>query len=136
MWVQVPLLKQKLFLDKNTLTEWDNWNRGSKNYLQSHKEINLKLVLREYQLQVKAFYDWFYKKVTELYSTQLEEFVEIDSKIALQGSKIRNQSPTHQEKPKRKWKCIWNCGFEHQDIAIVAQHEVKYCPKRQFNKIS
>lgn len=47
----------------------------------SHKEIELKVVLNESQTLLKAFYDWFYKKVAKLYSKELEEFIRLDREI-------------------------------------------------------
>ncbi len=75
-------IKQRILLDKGALLEDSkNWNRDSRAYIQAHKDIDLKLVLYEYQELIKWFYDWFYKRVTELYAKELNEMHEIESKI-------------------------------------------------------
>jgi hypothetical protein len=51
----------------------------------SLKEIDLKVVLSEYQTLIGVFYEWLYKKVEELYSKQLEELARIQSELAQFG---------------------------------------------------
>ena len=75
-------VEQKILLEKKELIKWKNWHKDSVKYINSHKDINLKVVLNEYQTLNKAFYDWFYKKVGKLYSKELQEFIRIDSEIA------------------------------------------------------
>lgn len=74
--------KQRILLQKSELLKWKEWKKASENYINSHEEIDLKLVLNEYQSLIKTFYEWFYKKVTELYSKQLLEYAKIDSELA------------------------------------------------------
>lgn len=73
--------KQRILLQKEELFKWKGWNEASNNYVKSHEEIDLKLVLNEYQSLIKTFYEWFYKKVTELYSKDLTEYATITSEL-------------------------------------------------------
>jgi hypothetical protein len=73
--------KQRILLQKDEFNKWKDWRKASKNYIKSHEEIDLKLVLTEYQSLIKTFYEWFFKKVTELYSKELMEFYKITSKL-------------------------------------------------------
>ena len=74
-------LKQRILLQKDEFNKWKRWNKASENYITSHEEIDLKLVLNEYQSLIKTFYEWFYKKVTELYSKELMEYHKITSEL-------------------------------------------------------
>jgi hypothetical protein len=58
-------------------------HKNSKKYIDSHQEIDLKHVLTEYQVLIKDFYDWFYKKVEKLYVNELEEFAEVEKELAI-----------------------------------------------------
>jgi hypothetical protein len=73
--------KQRILLQKDEFNKWKDWRKASENYIKSHEEIDLKLVLNEYQSLIKTFYEWFYKKVTELYSRELMEYYKITSKL-------------------------------------------------------
>ena len=42
-------------MDKDILVDWKEWKKGSKNYINSHREIDLKLVINEYQLLGEEF---------------------------------------------------------------------------------
>jgi len=74
--------KQRILLQKEELFKWKKWKRASEKYINSHEEIDLKLVLNEYQSLINNFYKWFYKKVTELYAEQLKELTEVESELA------------------------------------------------------
>ena len=74
-------LKQKILLEKDVLLSWKEWKHSSRRYIQSHKEIDLKLVLSEYQDLITKFNRWFYKRVGEIFSKQLKEFAQIDFEI-------------------------------------------------------
>jgi hypothetical protein len=75
-------IKQQILLEKKELTKWVHWHKDSKAYIHSHGDIDLKVVLSEYHALVTDFYQWFYKKVEELYSKELQEFYEIESELA------------------------------------------------------
>jgi hypothetical protein len=74
-------VKQRILLQKEEFFKWKRWKEASNNYAKSHEEIDLKLVLNEYQSLIKTFYEWFYKKVTELYSKDLTEYAKITSEL-------------------------------------------------------
>lgn len=75
-------IKQQILLEKKELTKWTHWHNDSKEYINSHNDIDLKVVLSEYQSLIKDFYQWFYKKVEELYPKELQEFYELESELA------------------------------------------------------
>jgi hypothetical protein len=75
-------LKQRILLEKKELVKWKYWHKVSKKYISSHKEIDLKVVLSEYQGLIKGFYEWFYKTVGGLYSRELREFAKLESELA------------------------------------------------------
>ena len=79
-------------MDKDILVDWKEWKKGSKNYINSHREIDLKLVINEYQLLVRNFYVWFNKMVVQIYSKQLREFAEIDREIGKMNQELFNKS--------------------------------------------
>lgn len=60
-------------------------HKNSIKYINSHKEIESKVVLNEYQTLIRAFYDWFWKKVAKLYSKELQGFIRIDREIGRLG---------------------------------------------------
>ena len=74
--------KQQILLEKEALLKYKKWHRDSKKYIISHKDIDLKVALGEYQVLVEKFYEWFYKKVWKLYSKELEEFARIEAELA------------------------------------------------------
>lgn len=126
-------LKQNIMLDTETLSKWKKWQKASKDYIRNQKEIDLRIALDGYQSQVKTFYEWFYMRVGELYSRELKEFEEIDAEIGKLNRVIfeKEPSPQHTEHEK-SWRCIWGCGFEHQDVVVMAKHEIIYCRKRKI----
>ena len=73
--------KQRILLDKTALLNWKEWKHAPRNYIESHGEIDLKLVLSEYQNLIATFYKRFYTKISEVFAKQLKEFAEIDSEI-------------------------------------------------------
>lgn len=74
--------EQRILLQKEELLKWKRWSSYSQNYLKSNKDIDLKLVMIEHYSLIKTFYQWFYKKVTELFAKALHEYAEIESQIA------------------------------------------------------
>lgn len=78
-------IKQNIILEKKGLAKWKNWHRDSEKYIEAHKRIDLKVALTEYQFLTKDFYDWFYKKVLELYSKELEQYDKLEKEIAQLG---------------------------------------------------
>lgn len=84
--------KHRNTMDKDILLNWKEWKRGSKNYINSHEEIDLKLVINEYQTLIRNFYIWFNKKVVQLYSKQLEEFAKVDHEIGRLNQELFNKS--------------------------------------------
>lgn len=78
----VQEVKQKILLDKEALLgDWAYWKPASKRYVQMFKEIDLKVVLSEYQGLITWFYEWFYKRATQLSSEQIREVDEIETEI-------------------------------------------------------
>jgi hypothetical protein len=75
-------IEHKILLEKKDLMKWKKWHRNSRRYINSHEKIDLKIALGEYQTLIKDFYQWFYKRVMELYSKELKELAEIDSELA------------------------------------------------------
>jgi hypothetical protein len=73
--------KQRILLQKEEFVKMKGWKEASEEYINLHQEIDLKLVLIEYQSLIKNFYQWFYKKATDVYSRELEELAEINSEI-------------------------------------------------------
>jgi hypothetical protein len=78
-------IKHQILLEKNELEKWKRWNKQSRKYLDSQESIDLKIVLGVYQTLTHDFYQWFYKRVSELYSRELEEFFSTESEIAKLG---------------------------------------------------
>lgn len=85
-------LKHKILLDKDTLLDWKEWKKGSKDYINTHDEIDLKLAINEYQTLVRGFFMWFVKKVVQLYSSQIQEFVKIDREIGRLNQELFDKS--------------------------------------------
>jgi len=75
-------IKQQILLQSKELMKWKQWHKDSRKYLESLKEIDLKVVLSKYQTLIGAFYEWLYKKVEELYRKQFEELARIQSELA------------------------------------------------------
>jgi hypothetical protein len=73
--------QSRILFDKKILLEWDGWTSGSKNYLKMHKEVEVKAVFSEYQELIKEFYDWFYKKISNVYVNELKEFFDNEFEI-------------------------------------------------------
>lgn len=49
-------IKQRILLEKGEFERWTDWNEISKKYIMSHQEIELKVVLNEYQSLARAHY--------------------------------------------------------------------------------
>jgi len=75
-------LKQRILIEKKELVKWKEWHRLSKKHIGSHKDIEPKAISSEYQVLIKDFYKWLYKKVEELYFTELQEFGRIEAELA------------------------------------------------------
>ena len=75
-------LKQRILIEKKELTKWKKWHRLSKKHIGTHKDIEPKAIFSEYQVLIKDFYKWVYKKVEELYSRELQEFRRIEAELA------------------------------------------------------
>ncbi len=75
-------IEQRILLQKKELLKWKSWSGYSKNYINSNENIDLKLVMIEHYSLIKTFYQWFYKKVRELFAKPLQEYTEIESQIA------------------------------------------------------
>lgn len=75
-------VKQKLILHKNGLLEWEKWSSESKEYMKKYGEkIDLKLIVSQYQQLITRFYKHVYKRVIELYSEEIQEFLKIESEL-------------------------------------------------------
>ncbi len=78
-------IQSKILFDKKVLLSWHGnnaWTSGSKNYLNTHKEIEVTAVFSEYQGLIKEFYDWFFKKTSSVYTNELKEFLENEYEIS------------------------------------------------------
>ena len=74
--------KQNLLLMKKNLLRWKSWKENSKRYISQYKgDIDLKVVISEYNTLVTKFYNWLYKRVLKLYSKELKELAKIELKI-------------------------------------------------------
>ncbi len=74
--------EQKLILDKNNLISWDRWCADSKTFLnKQEKEINIKILIKEYQKLIEDFYDLFYNKVATLYEKEIMELFNIEKEM-------------------------------------------------------
>lgn len=87
-----PEFKQRILLDKNALLESKDLKQGSKRYINSQKEIDLKSVINEYQKLVDNFFIWFNAEVNRIYFKQLQEFGEIDREIGDANRELFNKS--------------------------------------------
>ncbi len=77
-------VQSKILFDKKILLTWQGnnaWTSGSKKYLSTHNEIEVKEVFSEYQNLIKEFYDWFYKKASSMYANELKEFFDNEFEI-------------------------------------------------------
>jgi len=78
-------LQSRILFDKEVLLSWHGnnaWTAGSKNYLNAHREIEVKAVFFEYQGLIKDFYDWFYKKASSVCANELKEFFDNEFEIS------------------------------------------------------
>ncbi len=92
-------IQSRILFDNKVLFSWhgnNTWTAGSKNYLKTHKEIEVKSVFSEYQGLIKDFYDWFYKKVSGIFANELKEFLANESEISrlnqLEEEKIKTNT--------------------------------------------
>lgn len=77
-------IQSSILFDKKVLLSWHGnnaWTARSKNYLNTHKEIEVTAVFIEYQGLIKDFYDWFYKKASSVYANDLKEFVDNEREL-------------------------------------------------------
>lgn len=89
--------QSRILFDKKILLSWQGnnaWTSGSKNYLNTHQEIEVKAVFSEYQGLIKEFYDWFYKKTSSVYANELKEFLDNELEIGRlwQLQEVKNQA--------------------------------------------
>lgn len=75
-------VERRMVLIREELMKWDGWCKDSRKYIESQKEIDLKPVFAEYQALIKGFYDWLYRRVGELYHSQVEEFFRIERELS------------------------------------------------------
>lgn len=74
--------EKKFTLKIQDLLKWDNWSSLSQTFIEEHqKEIDLKTVIEEYQKLITKFYQWFYKRVVELNSEEIEELRKVESEM-------------------------------------------------------
>jgi len=67
--------KFTIFLDRDKLLKWKNWNRSDKDFMNEFdKEIPLKKLFEDYQNINNNFYKWFYNEVIELHSAEIDEY--------------------------------------------------------------
>ncbi len=89
-------IKQSILLEKQRLPS-KKLSAGSKRYIRVNQEVDLKVVLNQYQCLIKDFYKWFYQRVGELYSKELEEFATIEKEICKLRSKLFQKDVSEQE---------------------------------------
>jgi hypothetical protein len=128
-----PQAEQSVQLDKETLLRWNNWRAASRAFIESHGDIDLKTVLKDYQGLITSFYNWFYAAVTSLFSQQLKELDAINRQIVECNPFQDNNREGRQKEHKETWYCIWGCGFKTTDIFQVANHELFCSKKKQFS---
>jgi hypothetical protein len=64
-------------LQKKELLKWDGWTQQAKAYLSKQPDgIDIKIVTNEYQLDIRKFYEWFHRRLSELYSSEIAEYIE------------------------------------------------------------
>jgi hypothetical protein len=74
--------QQKLLLKKEKLLEWKRWKQKSRNYIREQKQgLDLKHAIINYQQLIQSFYDWFYRRIHQLYSTQIAELRAIEAEM-------------------------------------------------------
>jgi hypothetical protein len=82
-------LKHLILLDKEVISrDLANWK--SKKYVASIEEINLKDVLKQYQNLINEFYEWFFKRASQIFSKEIKEFVDIDIQIGELNKSLNN----------------------------------------------
>lgn len=85
---KTPNVTQRVLFDKTELLKWKEWKAGSKRYITTNQEIDLKIVINQYQLLINQFHNWFIKKIISQYSKEFEEFAKIDKEISELNSVI------------------------------------------------
>jgi len=73
--------RSRILLGKGSLLSWKEWKAGSKRYILTSPEIDLKVVVNQYQALLNQFYLWFYQRVIHQYPREFEEFTKIDGEI-------------------------------------------------------
>jgi hypothetical protein len=75
-------LEYKLNLDVASLREWDEWKHDAMEYLNTlASELELDVVVNDYNTAVTGFYEWFGKRLQELHSKEFEETSKLQNKL-------------------------------------------------------
>lgn len=74
-------LRSQIILRKESLLSWKEWKAGSKNYILTNPEIDLKVVVNQYQALIDQFYPWFYQRVEQQFSKELQELDKINGEL-------------------------------------------------------
>ncbi|USZ67448.1 hypothetical protein NGM10_12000 [Halorussus salilacus] len=70
-------LEFRLYISKEQMLDWDEWNSDAKSYLESiPSRILLLDVIEEYQNRSEEFYDWFFRYIRFYFKDELEETLE------------------------------------------------------------
>ena len=80
--------RSRILLSKQRLLSWKGWKAGSKRYSRASQDIDLKVVINQYQSLLNQFYMWFYQRVIQQDPREFEEFAKIDREIAKLGAEL------------------------------------------------
>lgn len=63
---------------KKELLKWNGWSQQAKSYLARQEEnIDIKVVTEKYQEEIRGFYKWFHRRLSELYSAEIAQYLAV-----------------------------------------------------------
>lgn len=75
-------LSGSISLNVNELRKWDGWNVKSREYLDAQGDkIEIKTIADQYYSVIRAFYDWFGARQSQLHHEVFKEFEELQVKL-------------------------------------------------------
>lgn len=78
------VIEQKMQLSIKELLKWNKWNKHSINYIKQHeKEIEINLLVEEYQNIIMNFYKWLNRRIIELFKPEIQELSLLENEIQL-----------------------------------------------------
>lgn len=85
--------KITLILTTSSLKEFSNWKAASLRVLQTcSKNVDIFILLKEYQISVEKFYKWFYDEMGLIFKSELAEFDELGREYKMHYKKIIEQN--------------------------------------------